>query len=754
VHRRANVPRACRGGEGAPTGAVDVLQGTLDRVVYANPESGWTVVRLQVPGRRETVTAVGSLPGVQPGERLRLTGRWVEDPKYGEQFHAETFTSLQPATLAGIQRYLGSGMVRGVGPRTAERLTARFGLETLEVIETAPERLVEVEGIGPVRASRIREAWGEHRAIRDIMVFLQGHGIPPSLAVRIFRRYGNAAVRVVREEPFRLADDVAGIGFRTADRLAARLGVPPDSPARIQAGIVFAAHRAAEEGHVHTPRAALVAAAVATLAEASTRGPAARPDPEGPDPPPVPAEAVEAELGALLASGRLVATADGESLALPALDTAERGVAESLARLLREPAAPLAVDLDRALAWYEERSGVRLAPQQVEAVAAALREPVLAVTGGPGTGKTTLLRCVVEIFARKGRRVLLCAPTGRAAQRLAEASGQEARTIHRLLEWDAREQRFRRDAAHPLQADLIVADECSMIDVVLMHRLCRAVPSGARLLLVGDADQLPSVGPGQVLADVLASGAVPAVRLQTVFRQAEESRIVRAAHRIREGAFPPASGGRDDFFFIRREDPEEILELCLRLVGSHIPRHFHLDPGDDVQVLTPMRRGLLGAGNLNARLQELLNPGGLPVRGGRGLRVGDRVLQAENDYERDVYNGDMGRVVAADEDEGTVTVRFGNRPVTYDARDLDALQLAYACSVHKAQGSEYPAVVIPLHTQHFMLLERRLLYTAVTRGRSVVVLVGSPRALGIALSDRRARPRRTDLARRLRAAAG
>lgn len=708
------------------------------------------MVRLQVAGRRETVTAVGSLPGVQPGERLRLTGRWTEDPKYGPQFQAEGFTSLQPATATGIERYLGSGMVRGVGPRLAQRLVARFGLETLDVIDQAPERLHEVEGIGPVRASRIREAWAEQRAVRDIMVFLQGHGISPGLAARIFRRYGPAAVRIVREEPFRLADDVSGIGFRTADRLAARLGVPPDSPGRIQAGIVFAAHRSAEEGHVHTPRPLLVQAAAALLAEASAR--TADPAAAAPDPGPVAPEAVERELEALLRGGRLVPTGSAEEpcLALPALDAAERGVAAALPRLRRAGAAPLAVDLPRALAWYEERSGLRLAPQQAAAVASTLREPVLVVTGGPGTGKTTLLRCVVDIFLAKGMRVLLCAPTGRAAQRLAEAAGREARTIHRLLEWDPREGRFQRDAARPLLADLVVADEASMIDVVLMNSLCRAVPDGARLLLVGDADQLPSVGPGNVLSDVLSSGAVPAVRLQTVFRQAEESRIVRAAHRIRAGAFPVTDGGRDDFFFIRRDDPEEILALCLRLVARDIPRAFHLDPRQDVQVLTPMRRGLLGASNLNRELQGLLNPEGAAV-GGRGLRAGDRVMQVENDYERDVFNGDLGHVLGGDEDEGTVAVAFGPRTVAYDARDMDALQLAYACSVHKAQGSEYPAVVIPLHTQHFLLLERRLLYTAVTRGRTAVVLVGSPRALAIALSDRRAAPRRTQLAARLRA---
>jgi exodeoxyribonuclease V alpha subunit len=598
------------------------------------------------------------------------------------------------------------------------------------------------------------------------MVFLQGHGLSPALAVRIFRRYRELAVRVVREEPFRLAEEVSGIGFRTADRLAARLGIPPDSPARIQAGIVHAANRFADDGHVFAVQEALLSAATAALAEAAGRdrpgaGPegdeatdAERPEPPaGPgDPPPVPREAVAAEVAALVRSGRLVETHAGSEvrLALPALDAAERGVAAGLRRLLGHPAAPLDVDVDRALAWYQERRGVALAPLQRGAVEAALRETVLVVTGGPGTGKTTLVQAIVEIFARKGRRVALCAPTGRAAQRLGEAAGREAKTIHRLLEFDPQHGRFVRDDRRPLEADLVVADEASMIDVVLMNNLCKATAAGTRLLLVGDADQLPSVGPGNVLADVLASGAVPAVRLTEVFRQAQESRIIVNAHRIHAGRFPVATGGREDFFWIRKEEPEDILALCKRLVTADIPRRFGLDPRTDIQVLTPMRRGLLGAGNLNTELQALLNPRGAPVRGGHGLRVGDKVMQVENDYERDVYNGDVGNVADVDEDEGTASVRFGPRTVRYDARDLDALQLAYACSVHKAQGSEYPAVVIPLHTQHYMLLQRRLLYTAVTRGRRLVVLVGSPRALAIAVRDRRQVTRNTQLALRLR----
>ncbi len=706
----------------------EALQGSLDHIVFANEGTGWTVARLRVRGRREPVTVVGHLAGAQPGEELRITGHWTVDPKYGEQFRAEGFTQLLPSTAAGIEKYLGSGLVRGLGPKMAARLVARFGLETLDVVERAPERLQEVEGIGPVRGARIQAAWAEQKSIRDVMIFLQGHGISPAFAIRIYRRYGPLAVATVRGNPFRLAEEVTGIGFRTADRIAANLGMDPAAPARIRAALVYSLNRLADEGHVWAAREALVAAAAEVL---------------GGEMP------VAAELDGLVAEGRLAV--DGARVALPALDAAERGVVSGLLRLMRTPARPLSVDLEAALAWYQQLGGIELAPLQRQAIGASLDAKVLIVTGGPGTGKTTLVRGIVEIHRRKGRRIELCAPTGRAAQRLGESAGQPARTIHRLLGFDPGRGAFQHDEQNPLDADLVIADESSMIDTVLMNSLLKAVPSAAQLILVGDADQLPSVGPGNVLGDLIASGAVRVIRLTEIFRQAGESRIVVNAHRIDAGEFPLLEGGRDDFFWVRREEPEAILAMVKRLVASDIPRRFHLDPVADVQVLTPMRRGLLGADSLNQELQGLLNPGG--ARGPRGLRVGDKVMQVENDYGRDVFNGDLGRIAALDEDEGSLAVRFGEREVGYDLRDLDEIALAYACSVHKAQGSEYPAVVIPLHTQHYMLLQRRLLYTAVTRGRRLVVLVGSRRALAIALRNRTAAPRGTALAERLRVAA-
>ncbi len=706
----------------------EALQGSLDHIVFANEGTGWTVARLRVSGRREPVTVVGHLAGAQPGEELRITGHWTVDPKYGEQFRAEGVIQLLPSTAAGIEKYLGSGLVRGLGPKMAARLVTRFGLETLDVVERAPERLQEVEGIGPVRAARIQAAWAEQKSVRDVMIFLQGHGISPAFAIRIYRRYGPLAVATVRENPFRLAEDVPGIGFRSADRIAANLGMDPAAPARIRAALVYSLNRLADEGHVWAAREALLAAAKEVL---------------GGEMP------VAAELDGLVAEGRLAVY--GARVALPALDAAERGVVSGLLRLMRSAMRPLSVDLEAALAWYEQLGGIELAPLQRQAIGASLDAKVLIVTGGPGTGKTTLVRGIVEIHRRKGRRIELCAPTGRAAQRLGESAGQGARTIHRLLGFDPGRGAFQHDEQHPLDADLVIADECSMIDTVLMNSLLKAVPSAAQLILVGDADQLPSVGPGNVLGDLIASGAVGVVRLTEIFRQAGESRIVVNAHRIDAGEFPLLEGGRDDFFWIRREEPEAILAMVKRLVASDIPRRFGLDPVADVQVLTPMRRGLLGADSLNQELQVLLNAGG--ARGPRGLRVGDKVMQVENDYGRDVFNGDLGRIAALDEDEGSLAVRFGARDIAYDLRDLDELALAYACSVHKAQGSEYPAVVIPLHTQHYVLLQRRLLYTAVTRGRRLVVLVGSRRALAIALKNRTVAPRGTALAERLRVAA-
>ncbi len=702
------------------------LEGVVERVTFTNEENGWSVVRLAVSGSPGAATVVGNLAGIQPGEALRLSGQWRTDPKYGEQFRAESFHLVQPATLTGIEKYLGSGMVRGLGRVMAERLVGHFGLETLEVIERQPERLAEVEGIGPKRTESIRSAWAEQREIREVMLFLQSHGVSPHFAAKIFKEYGQRAISQVRENPYRLAIDIFGIGFGTADRIARSLGIPGDSPRRAEAGLLHQLMVRTEDGQVYLPRELLVRE-TAELLGVGLDG----------------IEGIEAILGPLAEAGRvkLEPLADGDdAVYLPALHSAEVGSAALLGSLLGTPAPPLEIDVDRALEWFQARSGLTLAQEQTDAIRRAISSKVLVITGGPGTGKTTLVNGVIEILERKRRRILLAAPTGRAAKRLTETTGREAKTIHRLLELNPRAGGFGKDSSNLLECDLLIVDETSMVDATLAYHLLKALPSSCQLILVGDVDQLPSVGAGRVLQEIIGSGVVPVVRLQRIFRQAEASGIIANAHRINHGKLPlipdPSSRPGSDFLFLERESPEAILETLMRLVKERIPRHLGVDPIDDIQVLTPMHRGLLGSSQLNLELQNLLNPSGeLLQRGSRAFRVGDKVMQLRNNYDLDVFNGDLGRVAAVDLEEQRLTVRFDGRPVAYDFADLDELTLAYACSIHKSQGSEYPCVVLPLHSQHQILLQRNLLYTAVTRGRRLVVIVGSLRALKTAVEQ-------------------
>ncbi|MFE1933008.1 ATP-dependent RecD-like DNA helicase [Streptomyces sp. NPDC059474] len=727
-----------------------VVEGVLERITYANEENGYTVARVDTGrGSGDLLTVVGSLLGAQPGESLRMEGRWGSHPQYGKQFTVENYQTVLPATVQGIRRYLGSGLIKGIGPRIADRITEHFGVDTLDVIEERPERLVEVPGLGPKRTKMIAAAWEEQKAIKEVMVFLQGVGVSTSIAVRIYKKYGDASISIVKNEPYRLAADVWGIGFLTADKIAQSVGIPHDSPDRVKAGLQYALSQSADQGHCYLPEEQLIADAVKLLQ--------------------VDTGLVIDCLGELAAEDEGVVRepvpgpADGEPVSavyLVPFHRAEISLAGQVLRLLRTQEDRLPafgdVDWDKALGWLASRTGADLAPEQSQAVRLALTEKVAVLTGGPGCGKSFTVRSVVELARAKRAKVVLAAPTGRAAKRLSELTGAEASTVHRLLELkpggDAAYDRDR-----PLDADLVVVDEASMLDLLLANKLVKAVPPGAHLLFVGDVDQLPSVGAGEVLRDLLAPGSpVPAVRLTRIFRQAQQSGVVTNAHRINEGV-PPVTQGLSDFFLFVEDDTEEAGRLTVDVAARRIPAKFGLDPRRDVQVLAPMHRGPAGAGTLNGLLQQAITPArpDLAERrfGGRVFRVGDKVTQIRNNYEKGangVFNGTVGVVTSLDTDEQRLTVRTDeDEEVPYDFDELDELAHAYAVTIHRSQGSEYPAVVIPVTTGAWMMLQRNLLYTAVTRAKRLVVLVGSRRALGQAVRTVSAGRRCTALDHRL-----
>ena len=703
----------------SPSPEREVLAGSVERVTFHSEESGFCVLRIKARGHRELVTVVGHAAAVSAGEWITASGEWVNDRTYGPQFRSRFLKATAPTSTEGIERYLGSGMIRGIGPVYAKKLVGTFGERVFDVIETGPERLREVDGIGPVRADRITAAWAEQKAVREIMMFLHGHGVGTARAVRIFKTYGADAVQVMSENPYRLACDIRGIGFKTADAIAMRLGIEKTAMIRIRAGVAHALTEAMDDGHCGLPAEELLPLAAGLL--------------EAPE------DLVRTAIDEELAAGSVVADRVGDTpcVFLAGLHRAEQGIAGRLCRIAAGSLPWPRIDPDKALPWIEQRTGLTLARSQSAAVRLALSSKVLVITGGPGVGKTTIVNSILRILAAKGASLLLCAPTGRAARRMTETSGFEARTIHRLLEVDPMSGGFRRDADHPVDCDLLVVDEASMVDVLLMHALLKAVPDHAALLIVGDIDQLPSVGPGQVLADVIASAAVPVVRLTEVFRQAAMSRIIVNAHRINDGTVPDLDkpDGESDFYFVPADDPETAVPRVLELVRTRIPRRFGLDPIRDIQVLCPMNRGGVGARSLNIELQAVLNPAGerKVERFGWTFAPGDKVMQTENDYDKEVYNGDIGRVDDVDPDLGEITARFDDRAVTYGFGELDALAPAYATTIHKSQGSEYPAVVIPLMTQHYVMLQRNLLYTGVTRGKRLVVLVGQRKAIAIAV---------------------
>jgi exodeoxyribonuclease V alpha subunit len=715
---------------------VESVSGLIERVTFYKEETGFAVLRVQVKGHRDLVTVIASLPAVSAGEWITAEGHWVRDREHGLQLKALLAKTVPPTSREGIEKYLGSGMVKGIGPVYAKKLVGHFGEKIFDIIEGESGRLEEVSGIGPGRRKKIKDAWTEQKYIREIMVFLHSHGVSTGRAVRIYKLYGEAAIDKVRENPYRLAKDVPGIGFQTADKIAQKLGIPPDSIMRACAGVEYLLGEAAGDGNCALPRQVIMEEAPALLK--------------------VPERLVAEALLKLTQQRDVTAELidDEDLIFLPRLRNGEIEIANRILQLCAGAPSYPKIDVPRAIEWVQKKTGKELAPSQRAALEESLKSRVLIITGGPGVGKTTLVNSILSILMAKKVRVLLCAPTGRAARRLSESVGIPAHTIHKLLEVQAGG--FNRNDKNPLEGDLVVVDETSMIDVPLMSALMRAHPPGAGLILVGDVDQLPSVGPGSVLTDLIESGRVPVVRLTEVFRQAAHSRIITSAHAVNAGRFPEltAPGDTSDFYFVERNEPEDIVATLQETVRERIPRKFHLDPIRDVQILCPMHRGLLGVREMNAGLQNLLNPARAEEpsveKFGQLFRVRDKVIQTENNYDKEVFNGDIGLIAKIDPVEREVHVRYDAREVIYEFGELDEISLAYAITIHKSQGSEFPAVVIPIATQQFLMLQRNLIYTGITRGKKLVVLVGQKKALGMAIRNNESARRHTGLLARLR----
>jgi exodeoxyribonuclease V alpha subunit len=719
------------------------LQGQIERITYTNEENGFTIARLKVYGQRDLVTVVGNLMAPTPGEILKMKGEWADHAKYGEQFKIVQYKTTVPASVYGITKYLGSGLIKGIGPVMAKRIVKQFGKETLDVIENDIEKLAEIDGIGKKRIGMIKNAWQDQKEIREVMLFLQTHNVSSGYATKIFKHYGNRSIQVVKENPYRLATDIFGIGFVTADHIAEKLGFSKDSELRAEAGILYVLHQLADEGHVYYPYEALVKKCQEILA--------------------VDREVLVKAFGTIAVDKRIVIedlnehieefAENKKAVYLAKFHVSETGIATRLKRLVKAPGAIREIDPDKAIEWVQKQLAITLAGRQVEAVKCAVANKVMVITGGPGTGKTTIINAILKIFSTLKVNIMLSAPTGRAAKRMTEATGHKAKTIHRMLEYSIRKGGFRKNVDYPLDCDLLIVDEASMIDTILMHHLLKGIPPTATFILVGDVDQLPSVGAGNVLKDIIASGAIPVVELNEIFRQAKESLIIINAHKINSGLLPSpkqSDNKLDDFYFIEQEDPEEVVRIILELTKERIPGRFGFDAVDDIQVLTPMHKGIVGAGNLNVELQSTLNPGqGGVMRGNRNYRLNDKVMQIKNNYDKEVFNGDIGRITRIDEAVRKVTISFDGRDRAYDYTDLDEIILAYAVSVHKSQGSDYHAVIIPIVTQHYILLQRNLIYTAITRGRKLVVMVGTRKALAIGVKNDKTKRRYTYLRYRL-----
>ena len=793
---------------------METLQGILERIVYENPDTGYTVGRLSARDHAELITVVGNLASINPGESLLLQGEWVDNARYGRQFQIEKYETILPANVVGLRKYLGSGLIKGIGPKMATRIVQKFGMDTMDIIEHDPEKLARIPGIGRHRVKIIKEAWEAQREIKNVMLFLQSHDVSTTHAAKIYKTYENNAIAVVTENPYRLADDIYGIGFVTADTIAQKLGIDKDAPHRVQAGIKYVLSQKADEGHVFQHHNELIEACQAMLEqepEAIEEGVRALIEkeevmvPDFADPMHTDEEVAvgeplsnykisdgqeisEAHQEPFSTDNRQPITDNHSAIYLAPFYYAELGVANQFLRLLSDEVQDLnygdtkvsSFTTDAVLTQLEQEMRIHFAPQQREAIHTAMTARAMILTGGPGTGKTTTTVGMIRLFEAQGRHITLTAPTGRAAKRLSETTGGEAKTIHRLLEFSPQINGFKRNRQNPLDTDVVIVDETSMVDLVLMNRLMQAIRPRTTLILIGDVDQLPSVGAGNVLKSLIDSQRIPVIKLTEIFRQAQESMIVMNAHRINKGDFPELTGEADrNFFFIEEENPDEIVELICSLISDRLPQHYDYHPIDDIQLLCPMRRGALGTESLNKRLQEVLNleytaPAAIhplekarfgprthgqgPRRGevtssqsrtAGGFRIGDKVMQVRNNYDYDVFNGDIGRVVAIEHIDKKVRIQFPDKQVAYDTADLGELVLAYATTIHKAQGSEYPAVVIPLHTQHYLMLQRNLLYTGITRAKERVVIVGTKQALGICIRNNQVMERNTYLAERL-----
>ena len=721
----------CSGAKGGK--AVEALRCVVERITYQNEKNGYSVIRCRAKDCQELITVVGVMPEIHVGSVLSLTGKWKVDPKFGRQFAAETIEETLPATVYGIEKYLGSGLIKGIGPKFAKRIVNTFGEDTLRIIEEHPDELLKISGIGPLRVERIKKSWAEQKEIKNIMLFLQGHDVSTSHATKIFKTYGENSIAVVRENPYRLADDIWGIGFHTADAIAQKLGFDQTKPVRLRSGLLYTINKLSEEGHCYATRELLLKAGAELLG--------------------VKEELLSTTLDEMILAEDVkteeIPEAGEDAIYLPPFFFSEIGTARRLREIFSSP-KQLTVNSEGLENRIRQKTGIVYDEIQMKAIRTALESKILILTGGPGTGKTSTTRGIITAFRETGAKILLAAPTGRAAKRLSETTGMEAKTVHRLLEVKPPEG-YQRNETNPLEGDVLIVDECSMIDLLLMHNLLKAVPDSMTLILVGDVDQLPSVGAGNVLRDLIDSECFPVVRLTKIFRQAQSSRIITNAHRINKGQMPDLSNGREsDFFFVEQEDAEAAAGEIVDLIKTRLPAHFRVS-ARDIQVLSPMQRGAVGAANLNQMIQEAVNPGETGFRrGGVSFRARDKVMQIRNNYEKEVFNGDIGIVESTDPEERELIVNFEGRSVTYDISELDELVLAYAVTIHKSQGSEYPIVVMPILMSHYVMLQRNLVYTGVTRAKKVLVLVGTKKALALAVRNSTVRKRNTLLALRIR----